>query len=565
MGNNKVKAAEAETVIQARGVWHRPNVTGEETSLAGICGVLDTFRETGINLVFLETFYHGMTVYRSSLIPYYTGFEAFDYSPYPDYLSAFVAEAGERGIEVHAWVEDFYIGVNENYFTRHLSNWLMLTKSGSIRNAEGAEYGGYLFLDPANPQVRQYLVDFYHELLGRFPEIAGLNLDYIRYPLSGDGDDTGYTEAAMDGFAVQVGLTFPEGASRQEKVEAVAAREVDWINYRADQVTTFVGQVYEMVKDQHPGVLLSTAVFPEQGKSFADKKQDFGTWLQRGYLDIITPMAYYDDIPTLKRALEEMLPGLSSCYCYAGISPTYHNLSDQRVLEQIQTVEAVGADGYVFFGSQSILGSSRYIALLKEHTAGPSLLPHAGAKTLLEETAALLSASLTAAGEPQENIQGLVQQLGQMGQEAEELTPGSMEQVRKALRLLTRYNLGSCISAENLDTAQQLLDRLYRLIDMKTERLLIKYPENSESPAGPDASVIPTEPETSAPATEPEASAPPAEQSPTETTEPSKPVEQPQAEPKKPTWAFGLAAAIAAVTAAGVACLHVIRKSRRKT
>ncbi len=567
----EVKAAGAENGIRVRGVWHRPNVTGVETNLAGICSVLDTFQKTGINLVFLETFYHGMTVYRSSFVPYYKGFDAFDYSPYPDYLSAFVAEAGKRGIEVHAWVEDFYIGVDENYFTRHLPDWLMLTKSGRIRQSEGAEYGGYLFLDPANPEVRQYLVDFYHELLTKFPDIAGLNLDYIRYPLSSRGDDTGYTEAAMEGFAAQYGLSFPENADRQEKVDLVAAREVDWINYRAGQVTAFVGQVYEMVKDLHPGVLLSTAVFPEQGKSFADKKQDFTTWLQRGYLDIITPMAYYDDIPTLKRALEGMLPDLAACYCYAGISPTYHSLSDQQVLDQIRTTQQVGADGYVFFGSQSILENPQYISLLEETNSTPALLPHAGAKALLEKAAELLEGKLT--GEPAENVQSLVSQLTEMAQAADDRIPWKMDAVRKQLRLLTKYNLGAYVSPENLETAREILDPLYRWIDVKTQRLINKHPEAAEPPELPDppASPDPTEPtapteaETQPPIptipteapTQPEPS-----RSGTAATEPS--AEPPVAEPQKPTKALGLAAAAAALAAAGAACIHAIRKGRKK-
>ena len=373
----EANAVQTEPVIQARGVWHRPNVTGTETNLAGICGVLDTLQKTGINLVFLETFYHGMTVYRTNLIPYYKGFENFDYSPYPDYLSAFVAEAGKRGIEVHAWVEDFYVGVEENYFTKYLPQWLMLTKNGANRQSEGAEYGGYLFLDPANPEVRKYLVQFYDELLTRFPDIAGLNLDYIRYPISSRSDDTGYTEVAMEGFAAQYGLTFPENASREDRTAMVAQRYNDWVNYRAGQVTAFVGQVREMVTEKHADVLLSTAVFPEQGKSFGDKKQDFNTWLARGYLDIITPMAYYDDIGTLKNALEAMLPGLADCYCYAGISPTYHNLPDAQVLAQMQTAIETGAEGFVFFGSQSILNKQGYIDLLAEQFAGQTtVLPH---------------------------------------------------------------------------------------------------------------------------------------------------------------------------------------------
>lgn len=381
MSNNEVKAAEKPAMVQqvqARGVWHRPNVTGTETSLEGICAVLDTFQKTGINLVFLETFYHGMTIYRTNLIPYYTGFENYDYGQYPDYLSAFVAEASKRNIEVHAWVEDFYVGVNENYFTRYLPQWLMLTKDGRIRQSEGAEYGGYLFLDPANENVRNYLIRFYDELLRKFPQIAGLNLDYIRYPVSDRNDDTGYTDAAMDSFARDYGFSYPENADREQKVQIVASRYDDWVNHRAKQVTTFVGEVRSMVTEKHGKVLLSTAVFPEQGKSFGDKKQDFNTWLARGYLDIITPMAYYDDTNQLKRALEAMLPALSDCYCYAGISPTYHNLSDALVLGQMQTVMETGAEGFVFFGSQSILNNPGYISLLEKTFSGKSAqLPHA--------------------------------------------------------------------------------------------------------------------------------------------------------------------------------------------
>ena len=547
MDNLEVKAAEMESVaedrvIQARGVWHRPNVTGEETNLEGICSVLDTLQKTGVNLVFLETFYHGMTMYRSSLIPYYTGFDKFDYSPYPDYLSAFVAEATKRGIEVHAWVEDFYIGVDENYFTKHLSQWLMQTKDGAIRQSEGEEYGGYLFLDPANPDVRQYLVNFYHELLTKFPEIAGLNLDYIRYPVSSRYDDTGYTEVAMNGFAEEMGFAFPENATREEKVAMVAERYNDWVNYRAGRVTTFVGQVYDMVRTQHAGVLLSTAVFPEQGKSFGDKKQDFNTWLARGYLDIITPMAYYDDIGSLKNALEGMLPGLSACYCYAGISPTYHNLSNERVLQQMQTTKDTGADGFVFFGSQSILNNARYIELLQQQfreESAPALLPHAQAQKLIGATAAELEKQLTQAGEPAEKLQSLLQQLQALSDEADDRDVKKMEQVQKQLRLLVRYNLGNFVTEANLDLAKQPLEQLLRYISVKADRLAHKTDPGEETPE-PDV-----------PATQPE-------QTPTE------PQQTQPAQPKSANLArtVGLGAAVAAVAAACAACIHAIRKGR---
>lgn len=473
---------QATQQIQARGVWHRPNVTGTETDLAGICNVLDTFRKTGINLVFLETFYHGMTVFRSSMVPYYTGFDKFDYSPYPDYLTAFVAEAGKRGIEVHAWVEDFYIGVNENYFTRNLSDWLMRTADGSVRQSEGRDYGGYLFLDAANPEVRTYLIRFYDELLTKVPGIAGLNLDYIRYPVSNRSDDTGYTEVAMNGFAGAEGFAFPDGATFEEKVKTVASHYNEWVTYRAEQITTFVGGVFDMVKSRHAGVLLSTAVFPEQGKSFGDKKQDFTTWLRRGYLDIITPMAYYDDTATLKNALTQMLGELGGCYCYAGISPTFHNLSDEQVLSQIKTCADAGADGFVFFGSQSILNNPGYIDLLDRTYSGEetALLPHAEPKALFDLTASLAEKKLTDAGEDKEKIAALRTELGNISEIAERGDTASAEAARKQLRLLVRYNLSAYVSGENLDTVREGLERLYRFTEIRAARLGVKYPAGGD-------------------------------------------------------------------------------------
>lgn len=484
----KNAAVTSASGIGVRGVWHRPNDTGTETNLAGMRAVLDTFRETGINLVFLETFYHGMTVFRTSTVPYYTGFDAYDYSPYPDYLTAFVAEARERGIEVHAWVEDFYIGINENYFTRFLPDWLMLTRDGSIRQSEGRESGGYLFLDPANPAVRQYLVNFYDELLTAVPGLAGLNLDYIRYPVSGRSDDTGYTETAMDGFAAAAGFTFPEGATWEQKAQAVATRYTDWVNYRAAQVTTFVGEVFDMVRERHPQALLSTAVFPEQGKSFEDKKQDFSTWLSCGYLDLLTPMAYYDDTAALKRALETMLPDLADCFCYAGISATYHDLPDARVLEQMATTREAGADGFVFFGSKSILAQEKYIRLLKNACDGGNLrltLPHAGVRELTATTVSVVTEKLRDAGEAESRIDTLTAELEKLGQ-TQDRDAAQLSAAKKQLRLLVQYNLTSYLSDAGADVVRDDLEDLYRYLSVKEERALKRPASPADDDRGDD-------------------------------------------------------------------------------
>ena len=38
-----------------------------------------------------------MAMYRSTLVPYYTKFQSYNYGEYADYMSCFVAEADKRG------------------------------------------------------------------------------------------------------------------------------------------------------------------------------------------------------------------------------------------------------------------------------------------------------------------------------------------------------------------------------------------------------------------------------------------------------------------------------------
>lgn len=328
-----------------RGIWHRPNDTGEEKDLNGVISVLERFKTAGINLVFIESFYHGRAAYRSDLVPYNNKLER-AYGGYSDYLSAFLAEAEKRGIEVHAWVEDFYIGVEENFFTRERLEWLLKTKSGGTRQSEG---DGFLFLDPANAEACNYLINIYLELLERHPRIKGLNLDYIRYPLSSKDDDTGYTEAALKAF----------GLNPDENFEK-------WIDFRADKVTEFVKKVRESVGKKFPEIKFSTAVFPERKLSYETKKQDFSRWLKEGLLDFVTPMAYYDDEEKLKEALTEMIGFCRNVPCLAGLSCTYHNLPVTEVYNQMDLSLGLGAEGVVFFGSKSVLENPAYVTALRD-------------------------------------------------------------------------------------------------------------------------------------------------------------------------------------------------------
>ena len=357
------------------GVWHRPNSSGKENTLEGIRFVLDEFVSAGINTVFIEAFHHGMTFFRNEMIPYYRGYDEFDYGEYPDYLSAFVKEADLRGLSVHAWVQNFYIGVrDEVHFAVNHPEWILKNQQGLTRHTtEGQGFGGYIFLDPANPEVRKYLVEFYDLMLQRFPEINGLNLDYIRYPVSifEEDTDTGYTDVAMTEFAEIHGIKLMSTDARDEFNQAIKENMLyeDWVAYRANHITVFVSSVSEMMRSKYPNKPLSTAVFPELDEAYHKKKHNVREWLASGALDLVTPMVYSysaDDVRAQVKSMTQMCKGVR---CSAGLYATYHKQSTDELIAHINAAVESGSDGFVLFDAAKTFfeADEDYKSALFEH------------------------------------------------------------------------------------------------------------------------------------------------------------------------------------------------------
>ena len=337
------------------GVWHRPNSSERETSLEQLCRLLDDFKSAGINMVFLETFYHGMSVFKTEMIPYNTDFEKFSYGEYPDYVTAFAVEAKKRGITVHAWMQDFYVGVEEdNPFVRDHMDWMLINQAGSIRHTtEGHGFGGYLFLDPSNAEARNYLVKFYDQLLTEVPEIGGLNLDYIRYPISifEEDTDTGYTETSMREFSERYGLLLSKDNMREDLNLKIKENNLinEWVAHRSEYITSFIRQVREMVDNNHKGRLISTAVFPEIELTYQIKKQNIKAWVDNKYIDMVTPMVYSYEAHQVFESVKKLKALCGDINCYTGLYTTYHNQSVTELAEHIKASADAGAEGFILF------------------------------------------------------------------------------------------------------------------------------------------------------------------------------------------------------------------------
>lgn len=372
----KILTTAAESAsVSGRGVWHRPT----EMTYQEIEETVKLYAQIGINMVFVETLYNGYSTFRSESedFPYHPNladsYVKDENTTYDDYLSAFVACCKAYDIEVHAWVENFYVGTQATVpVVANHPDWVMYNDDGTIYQRN--EGGAYIFLDPANEEVQNCLISYYQEMFEKVPDLAGLNLDYIRYPVTDEAQDSGYTIAAMEGFAALKGMTFTDAQKTDREKMAKKFKQLfdyqylkggqeeadqnyaDWVEYRTEIVTEYVRRIKTEIKDEYD-ILLSTSVFASVTESLQSKKQDWKTWFSNGWIDIATPMAYYTDASDVLKNVTAMIQSAGNlCYYYTGLASSYSGLPAWQNKEQIEASYSAGANGYVIFCSTQIIG-----------------------------------------------------------------------------------------------------------------------------------------------------------------------------------------------------------------
>lgn len=335
---------------ELKGIWIRPT----ETSAERIESTLNKIKASGIDNVFLETYFHGKTIFPSkTMISYqflpqnekFTGF---------DPLRVWVEEAHKRHMKVHIWFETFYVG-NDNPKDNPKSilavkpAWGNKTKRDfdSLNAVPSlSEHGGY-FLDPANPEVQGFLESLLTEIVQTYhPD--GINLDYIRYPqsmaakFSGyDLSNWGYTDYARNEFKSKYG---------KDPIDIAYCDPLwpSWDRYRQDKVTAFVLRISNLTRPNK--VMLSAVIFPDRQKALEVKQQDWRTWSALNYVDGFTPLLLTCDPETANAMLQDVIKNKSGCTkLYAGLFITFMDGSSEDLLRQIHETRKLNADGVIVF------------------------------------------------------------------------------------------------------------------------------------------------------------------------------------------------------------------------
>ncbi len=344
--NMAIKTSVPYIKNETKGVWIRPT----EKNADQIIATLDNLKANGFNSVFLETYFHGKTIFPSQTMNKYGFtvqneiFEGFD----P--LDVWIKEAHKRDIKVHIWFQSFYVGnqspdYNPSSILAVRPDWGNKTKKNANSpkaTMSASEHNGY-FLDPANPEVHEFLLDLLSEIIDRYKP-DGINLDYIRYPNATAGNDMnawGFTEYARNDFKNQYG---------KDPIELTTSdvQWYDWNQYRRNNVTNFIKQVGELGKEKN--VYISAVVFPDRASALASKQQDWRTWSVNNYINGFTPLFLTYDSKMLASMMNDVMNVKSpQTDLYAGLFVTFMGGAPEDLIRQIYETRKMNANGVILF------------------------------------------------------------------------------------------------------------------------------------------------------------------------------------------------------------------------
>lgn len=245
--------------------------------------LLDDVKNVGMNAVVMQIKPTADAFYPSQYGPwseYLTGVQGKD--PGYDPLAFMVEEAHKRNLEFHAWFNPYRITMNhtnlnqlaENHPAKQHPDWVV-------------SYGGKLYYNPGIPEVKNFITEGILEVVQNY-DIDAVHMDDYFYPYKVTGEE------------------FPDQNTYKTYNNGKFSNIGDW---RRDNVNQLVSGLNTAIKQEKSyvkfgispfGVWRNIADDPTGSNTTAGQRNyddlyaDTREWIQKGYIDYITPQIYWN-------------------------------------------------------------------------------------------------------------------------------------------------------------------------------------------------------------------------------------------------------------------------------
>jgi len=322
---------------------------------------LALLRQSGVNAVVAEIYDGRHAYFASRRLPVKDGL-----------LERILPLAHAAGLELHAWMWAMPCLI-EDVLKKH-PDWYSVNARGESAAEKPAYVDYYRFLDPARPEVREFVRDTVRELAA-IAELDGVHLDYIRHP------DAILPKGLWSRYGVvqdRVHPQFDYGYSPYSREQFKKRHGVDplslrtpgdqeaWLQYRLDSVSELVNE-YLVPAAHEKGKTITAAVFPGPSLARQMVRQDWSRWK----LDAFLPMLYhffYEQPPGWVEAMTREAVAAVTAPVYSGLYVPPLDAAELR--RTIDAALAGGAAGISIF-SAAAMTPERWAVLKAAVGAGP--------------------------------------------------------------------------------------------------------------------------------------------------------------------------------------------------
>jgi uncharacterized lipoprotein YddW (UPF0748 family) len=261
------------------------------SSRDGISKLIEYAKEARISLLFVQIYRANKAWFPSKLA---------DQTPYEyclkeineDPLALLIKQAHSAGIQVHAWLNLLSLSVNPDAEIIKKFGKEILTKNREKKKIiEDYKIDDQYFLEPGDTRVRRELVNIVEEIVLRYPELDGIQFDYIRYP--DKHPFYGHTKMNIARFKEATGS------------KTDAENNKLWKDWKRRQVTELLELLAAKARQLKPAIQVSTTGCVPYSRAFYEAFQDWPSWIETGLVDFVTLMTYPSQFEEFEKYVRE--------------------------------------------------------------------------------------------------------------------------------------------------------------------------------------------------------------------------------------------------------------------
>lgn len=277
------------------GVWVTSVASDALNSRDKINETVDLCAKSAITDIFVVVWNKARTHYPSKVMKELIGVEIAEQYAGRDPLQEMIEAAHAKNIKVHAWFEYGFAasnGQNGGDILRVKPHWAAKVSDGTLVTKNNFEW-----MNSFLPEVQDFMTSLVLEVVKNY-DVDGVQGDDRLPALPSTGGYDDYTKQLYK--QEHNGVEPPTDYKNQE-----------WVDWRADKLTDYLGKLYAAVKALKPHVMVSTApsIHPWAKDEYL---QDWPEWLNKGYTDLVIPQHYRYNLDAYQQTLAQQLSYLQA-------------------------------------------------------------------------------------------------------------------------------------------------------------------------------------------------------------------------------------------------------------